>query len=105
MGHGEKQFSDMLRHYESQYRGNVCGYAGFDPDLEREMMAACDILLMPSRYEPCGLPQMYCQAYGTVPVVSATGGLCDSVQTWRRARRTSSGRPASSSRPSRTTTS
>mmetsp|Transcript_10235 Transcript_10235/g.23033 ORF Transcript_10235/g.23033 Transcript_10235/m.23033 type:complete len:124 (-) Transcript_10235:110-481(-) len=44
------------------------------------MMAGCDFLLMPSQYEPCGLPQMYAQQYGTLPIVHETGGLKDSVK-------------------------
>jgi len=80
MGQGEHTHCDMLRWAERSYPGRVCGYVGFDPIVEHKMMAGCDLLLMPSRYEPCGLPQMYCQAYGTIPVVSATGGLLDSVQ-------------------------
>lgn len=80
MGNGERQYSDTLRWAESNYKGRVCGYVGFDPKVEHQMMAACDLLLMPSRYEPCGLPQMYSQMYGTLPVVHATGGLVDSVK-------------------------
>lgn len=80
MGQGEHTHCEMLRWAERTYAGKVCGYVGFDPGVEHKMMAGCDLLLMPSRFEPCGLPQMYSQAYGTVPVVSATGGLCDSVQ-------------------------
>jgi len=79
MGNGERGHGDMLRHMENQYRGRVCGYVGFDPQVEHQMMAGCDIFLMPSRYEPCGLPQMICQQYGTLPVVTFTGGLVDSV--------------------------
>jgi len=80
MGNGEKQYADTLRSAEGAYPGRVCGYVGFDPKIEHQMMAGCDLFLMPSRYEPCGLPQMYSQRYGTLPIVTATGGLVDSVK-------------------------
>lgn len=79
MGNGEKTYGDQLLVAESKYPGRVCGYRGFDPRIEHQMMAGCDLFLMPSRYEPCGLPQMYSQRYGTLPIVTATGGLVDSV--------------------------
>merc|ERR1711904_570568 len=80
MGKGELKYADQLRHAEGQYRGRVCGYVGFDPRVEHQMMAGCDFFLVPSQYEPCGLPQMYAQAYGTLPIVHETGGLKDSVR-------------------------
>jgi len=80
MGNGEKQYADALRGAEGRHPGRVCGYVGFDPKVEHHMMAGCDLFLMPSRYEPCGLPQMYSQRYGTLPIVTATGGLVDSVK-------------------------
>merc|ERR1719511_56991 len=80
MGNGERQYADTLRWGEENYKGRVCGYVGFDPKIEHKIMAGCDLFLMPSRYEPCGLPQMYSQQYGTLPVVSRTGGLVDSVR-------------------------
>jgi len=80
MGNGEEQYASTLRHAEGKYSKRVCGYVGFDPKVEHKMMAGCDLLLMPSRYEPCGLPQMCAQHYGTIPVVHATGGLADSVK-------------------------
>jgi starch synthase len=83
MGNGDAHLSDWLKAMENQYKGRVCGYAGFDPKVERSMMAGCDFLLMPSRYEPCGIPQMVALAYGTVPIVHATGGLKDSVKDAR----------------------
>lgn len=83
MGNGDKHLSDWLKTIEDQNKGRVCGYAGFDPKVERLMMAGCDFLLMPSRYEPCGIPQMVALAYGTLPVVHATGGLKDSVKDAR----------------------
>lgn len=79
MGNGDKQSAETLRWGESKYPGKICGYVGFDPKVEHQMMAGLDLFLMPSRYEPCGLPQMYSQQYGTLPVVTATGGLVDSV--------------------------
>lgn len=80
MGHGEPVYAEKLRWAENNFRGKACGYVGFDPKVEHQMMAGCDLLIMPSRYEPCGLPQMYSQSYGTLPIVTATGGLADSVK-------------------------
>jgi len=80
MGDGEQKYRQLLRELEQKHKGSVCGYAGFEPAVEHRMMAGCDLLVMPSRYEPCGLPQMIAHIYGALPVVSATGGLRDSVQ-------------------------
>eukprot|EP00435_Cladocopium_sp_Y103_P010883 s273_g2.t2 len=80
MGKGEVKYERELRKAEEQYPGRVCAFVGFDPIIEHRMMAGCDILLMPSQYEPCGLPQMYAQQYATLPVVHETGGLKDSVR-------------------------
>lgn len=94
MGKGDDMYASQLSNAENTNRGRVCGYVGFDPKVEHRMMAGCDFLLMPSQYEPCGLPQMYAQAYGTVPVVHETGGLKDSVLgLWdeERDRRTATG--------------
>eukprot|EP00927_Polykrikos_kofoidii_P060946 TRINITY_DN55844_c0_g1_i1.p1 TRINITY_DN55844_c0_g1~~TRINITY_DN55844_c0_g1_i1.p1 ORF type:complete len:805 (-),score=160.04 TRINITY_DN55844_c0_g1_i1:55-2400(-) len=85
MGDGEQCYCDMLVNAERQNPGVVRGFVGFDPVVEHQMMAGCDLLVMPSRYEPCGLPQMYCQAYGTLPVVHSTGGLKDSVDDFSSA--------------------
>jgi len=80
MGQGEEKYASALRWAENTFPGRACGYVGFDPAVEHAMMGGCDLFLMPSRYEPCGLPQMYAQRYGTLPVVHATGGLVDSVK-------------------------
>lgn len=80
MGNGEKKYADVLRWAEETFKGRVIGFVGFDPKVEHQIMAGCDLFLMPSRYEPCGLPQMICQQYGTLPIVTATGGLTDSVK-------------------------
>jgi len=80
MGKGEPKWASAMSEAEGRYRCRICGYVGFDPCVERRMMAGCDLLLMPSQFEPCGLPQMYAQMYGTLPVVHETGGLKDSVK-------------------------
>lgn len=91
MGNGEVCYGDMLRWAEARWKGRVCGYYGFSPQVEREIIAGSDFFLMPSRYEPCGIPQMCAMAYGTIPIVHATGGLKDSVQSWYADESTSTG--------------
>ncbi len=59
---------------------NVAAVIDFSGELARQIYAGADMFLMPSRYEPCGLGQMIALAYGTVPIVRATGGLDDSIQ-------------------------
>lgn len=82
MGNGESCYGDMLRWAEDRWKGRVCGYFGFKPQVEREILAGSDYFLMPSRYEPCGIPQMCAMAYGTIPIVHATGGLRNSVRSF-----------------------
>jgi len=87
MGKGEESYGHELQNAEASNKGRICGYVGFDPRVEHLMMGGCDFLLMPSQYEPCGLPQMYAQQYGTLPIVHETGGLKDSVKgLWDEAR-------------------
>jgi starch synthase len=81
MGHGENVYGDSLRAAETRYPGSFCGYMGFDPKLERIIYAGSDLFLMPTRYEPCGLAQMYAMRYGCIPIASLCGGLKDSVVT------------------------
>jgi len=59
--------------------GKVSITIGYNEPLSHQIMAGCDLFIMPSRFEPCGLNQLYGLAYGTPPVVNATGGLADSV--------------------------
>jgi len=87
MGKGDQEYGRQIQESESMNKGRVCGYVGFDPSVEHRMMAGCDLILMPSQYEPCGLPQMYAQQYASLPVVHETGGLKDSVNgLWDAAR-------------------
>mmetsp|Transcript_55076 Transcript_55076/g.98255 ORF Transcript_55076/g.98255 Transcript_55076/m.98255 type:complete len:603 (-) Transcript_55076:71-1879(-) len=78
MGNGDEVHVRSMREIAQRYPGRVAGIS-FDPAVEHIMYAGSDLLVMPSRYEPCGLPQMCAQRYGTVPVVTLCGGLKDSV--------------------------
>ena len=80
MGSGQPEYAEILTQAEKIHQSRMCGYVGFSHEMEHLIIAGADILIMPSRYEPCGLPQMYAQRYGTIPIVHATGGLKDSVE-------------------------
>ncbi|KAI3748023.1 hypothetical protein L6452_10836 [Arctium lappa] len=80
LGTGKPELEQMLREMESWHRDKVRGWVGFSVEMAHRITAGADILLMPSRFEPCGLNQLYAMCYGTVPVVHAVGGLKDTVQ-------------------------
>ena len=82
LGAGQARYEDFLRQIRERYAGKVGVTIGFDNVLAHKIEAGCDILLMPSRFEPCGMNQMYSLRYGTVPVVRATGGLDDTVESY-----------------------
>lgn len=79
LGSGEPELEEGLRSIEALLPGDVRAFISFDPALAHRIIAGSDVLAMPSRYEPCGLNQMYALRYGTVPVVRLTGGLADTV--------------------------
>jgi len=79
LGTGEASIERDLASLAASHPGTIAFMRGFDEALSHEIEAGADIFLMPSRFEPCGLNQMYSQRYGTPPVVRRTGGLADSV--------------------------
>ncbi len=79
LGSGERRFEDLWRTLAAARPDRVSATIGFDERLAHLIEAGSDLFLMPSRFEPCGLNQMYSLRYGTVPIVRATGGLDDTV--------------------------
>ncbi len=79
LGSGEPQLERSLQQLASDYPGQVAMTVGYDEGLSHRIEAGADIFLMPSRFEPCGLNQMYSLRYGTIPVVHRCGGLADTV--------------------------
>jgi starch synthase len=80
LGQGEEKYERQMAELGKKYRGRFGVKIGFDNVLAHKIEAGSDIFLMPSRYEPCGLNQMYSLKYGTIPVVRATGGLDDTIK-------------------------
>jgi len=80
LGTGERRYEEMFRALASDYSGRVGAVIAYDNRLAHLVEAGSDIFLMPSRYEPCGLNQIYSLRYGTVPVVRGTGGLDDTIE-------------------------
>lgn len=80
VGTGDPFFEQACRDAAARHPGKMAVVTRFDVPLSHRIEAGSDFFLMPSRYEPCGLSQMYSLAYGTVPIVPATGGLADSVR-------------------------
>ncbi|GAB4831653.1 Sucrose synthase [Ancistrocladus abbreviatus] len=79
LGTGRPDLEQMLKELERQYHDKARGWVGFSVEMAHRITAGADILLMPSRFEPCGLNQLYAMNYGTIPVVHAVGGLRDTV--------------------------
>jgi len=79
LGRGERAIEGALTAAAARHPGRVALAVGFDEELAHLIEAGADVFLMPSRFEPCGLNQMYSQRYGTPPVARATGGLADTV--------------------------
>jgi starch synthase len=79
LGTGRADLERMLQHLEREHPNKVRGWVGFSVPMAHRITAGADVLVMPSRFEPCGLNQLYAMAYGTVPVVHAVGGLRDTV--------------------------
>jgi starch synthase len=82
LGTGDRRYEDLFRALASAYPGRVGYKFAYDNTVAHKIEAGADIFLMPSRYEPSGLNQMYSLKYGTVPVVRATGGLDDSIENF-----------------------
>lgn len=80
LGSGEKIFEDFFKEMAWRHPDRVSVTLGFVPQLARKIYASCDMFLMPSQSEPCGLAQMIAMRYGTLPIVRETGGLRDSVR-------------------------
>jgi len=79
LGSGEATIESDLQYLARKYPNNVSVQVGYDESLAHNIEAAADFFLMPSRYEPCGLNQIYSLKYGTLPIVRKTGGLADTV--------------------------
>lgn len=79
LGSGEKIYEDFFREMAWRYPDKVSVTVGFIPELSKKIYAGCDMFLMPSQSEPCGLAQMIACRYGTIPIVRETGGLRDSI--------------------------
>jgi starch synthase len=82
LGSGERRYEDLWLGLAARHPDRIAARIGFDEPLSHLVEAGADLFLMPSRFEPCGLNQMYSLRYGTVPLVRATGGLFDTVQNF-----------------------
>ncbi|MCP4453358.1 MAG: glycogen synthase, partial [Planctomycetes bacterium] len=79
LGSGEEQLEQALLKAAEDHPGQAVVKIGYDEELAHRIEAGCDCFLMPSRFEPCGLNQLFSLRYGTVPIVNRTGGLADTV--------------------------
>jgi len=91
LGTGDSQYENLFRELAYAYPKKVCACIDFDESLSRKIYAGSDLFLMPSKFEPCGLSQMICMRYGTVPIVRETGGLKDTIQYYNSETKTGNG--------------
>lgn len=84
LGTGDKKLEKIFRSYNKKFSKFFKAIIGFDLTLAQKIYAACDIFLVPSRFEPCGLTQLIAMRYGAIPIVRATGGLKDTVMRYKK---------------------
>ena len=82
LGAGDKTYEEMFLRLNKQFPKKIAVKVAYDNAIAHKIEAGADMFLMPSRYEPCGLNQIYSLKYGTVPIVRATGGLDDTIEPW-----------------------
>jgi starch synthase len=80
LGTGEARYQTIFADFRDKYPNKTGIFLSYDYELAHKIFAGADMLLVPSRYEPCGLNQLYSLKYGTVPIVRATGGLTETVE-------------------------
>ncbi|MDR2892447.1 MAG: glycogen synthase GlgA [Deltaproteobacteria bacterium] len=82
LGEGDAKFEETSQRFALEYPGRYASIVKYTEALAHRVQAGCDSFLMPSRYEPCGLTQMYALRYGTPPIATAVGGLRDTITSW-----------------------
>jgi starch synthase len=82
LGSGDEKYESFFRYLHEKYPDKLTFYAGYNNKLAHQIEAGADMFLMPSKYEPCGLNQIYSLKYGTIPIVRKTGGLADTVELY-----------------------
>ena len=91
LGSGDHIYEEFFHGLQHQFPGKVHFYNGYNEQLSHLIQAGRDIFIMPSRYEPSGLNQMYSLKYGTVPIVRETGGLADTINNYNKKTGTGNG--------------
>ena len=91
LGTGESKYENMFKHYQWVYPDRVAANIYYSDDLSHKIYAGCDALMVPSRFEPCGLTQLISLRYGTIPIVRETGGLKDTVEPYNEFEKTGTG--------------
>jgi starch synthase len=82
LGNGDKTYEEMFQRLAKQFPQKIAVKVAYDNTIAHKIEGGSDMFLMPSKYEPCGLNQIYSLKYGTVPIVRATGGLDDTIEHW-----------------------
>ncbi|MDO4415954.1 MAG: glycogen/starch synthase [Erysipelotrichaceae bacterium] len=91
LGTGVPEYENGFRYFENRHRGNVSASIMYSDERSRKIYAAADAMLVPSRFEPCGLTQLMAMRYGSVPIVRETGGLKDTVEAYNKFEGTGTG--------------
>jgi starch synthase len=100
LGTGEAKYHTAFREFAESYPDKMGVFLSYDYGLAHKIFAGADMLMVPSRYEPCGLNQLYAMKYGTIPIVRATGGLTDTVDEFNLERDSGTGFKFKESAPS-----